>query len=155
MTKKALAVAFVAAGPLLAAEPAGFVVWKDADLKGYAPKLSPKIDAGKVASERLASFGNHLTMIAHREGDGEAELHDGQADYFVVQAGEATLVVGGAVVGGRTTAPGEIRGPSIKDGDRRALAAGDIVHIPAKTPHQVLVAPGKRFTYFVIKVDTP
>ena len=155
MTTKALAVAFVAAGPLLAAEPAGFIVWKDADLKGYARTLSPKIDANKVATERLATFGNHLTMIGHREGDGEAELHERQADYFVVQAGEATLVVGGEVSEGRTTAPGEIRGPSIKDGSRRPLAAGDIVHIPAKTPHQVLVAPGKRFTYFVIKVDTP
>ena len=155
MTKKALAVAFVAAGPLLAAEPAGFIVWKDADLKGYARTLSPKIDANKAATERLATFGNHLTMIGHREGDGEAELHERQADYFVVQAGEATLVVGGEVSEGRTTAPGEIRGPSIKDGSRRPLAAGDIVHIPAKTPHQVLVAPGKRFTYFVIKVDTP
>jgi mannose-6-phosphate isomerase-like protein (cupin superfamily) len=155
MTKRLLAVAFLAAGPLLAAEPAGFVVWKDADLKAYGPRLSPKIDVNKVASERLATFGNHLTMIGHREGDGEAELHDGQADYFVVQSGEATLVVGGAVVGGRTTAPGEIRGASIRDGARRALAAGDIVHIPARTPHQLLLAPGKHFTYFVIKVDTP
>jgi hypothetical protein len=32
---------------------------------------------------------------------------------------------------------------------------GDIVHIPAKTAHQLLVAPGKVFTYFVIKVDVP
>jgi mannose-6-phosphate isomerase-like protein (cupin superfamily) len=155
MTKRLVAVAFVAAVPLLAAEPAGFVVWPDADLKAYGRKLAPKMDAGKVASERLTSFGNHLTMIAHREGDGEAELHEGQADYFVVQAGAATLVVGGEVVGGRTTAPGEVRGPSIKDGARRALAVGDIVHIPAKTPHQLLITPGKQFTYFVIKVDTP
>lgn len=155
MTKRLMAVAFVAAGPLLAAEPPGFVVWPDADLKAYGRKLAPKMDAGKVASERLTSFGNHLTMIAHREGDGEAELHEGQADYFVVQRGAATLVVGGEVVGGRTTAPGEIRGASIKDGARRALAVGDIVHIPAKTPHQLLITPGKPFTYFVIKVDTP
>jgi mannose-6-phosphate isomerase-like protein (cupin superfamily) len=156
MTKKLLAVAFVTAVPLLAAEPAGFVVWPNADLKGYGRKLAPKMDAGKVASERLTSFGNHLTMIAHREGDGEAELHEGQADYFVVQAGEATLLVGGEVIGGRTTAPGEIRGASIKDAAaRRTLVVGDIVHIPAKTPHQLLVGPGKQFTYFVIKVDTP
>lgn len=155
MKKKMLAAALATTVPLMAAEPAGFVVWPGAELKGYGGKLAPKMNAGKVASERLASFGNHLAMIAHREADGEAELHEVQADVFVVQDGEATLVIGGEVVGGKTTAPGEIRAPSIKGGDRRKLAVGDIVHIPARTAHQLLVAPGKKFTYFVIKVDTP
>ncbi|HVR69965.1 MAG TPA: hypothetical protein VMT87_03895 [Vicinamibacteria bacterium] len=155
MTMKVLALALATAVPLLAAEPAGFVVWSGSDLEAYGRKLAPKMNAGKLGVDQLASFGNHLTMIAHREADGEAELHEGQVDLFVVQGGEATLVVGGEVVGGRTTAPGEVRGPSIKDGARRPLAVGDIVHIPAKTPHQLLVAPGKEFTYFVIKVDVP
>ena len=53
----------------------------------------------KVASERLATFGNHLTMIAHREADGEAEMHETQADFFFVQSGTATLVYGGEMVG--------------------------------------------------------
>jgi mannose-6-phosphate isomerase-like protein (cupin superfamily) len=155
MKMRVLAVAMVTAVPLMAAEPAGFVVWPGSELKGYGQKLAPKMNAGKVASERLATFGNHLAMIAHREADGEAELHETQADVFVVQSGEATLVVGGEVVGGKTTAPGEVRGQRIKGGTRRALAPGDVVHIPAKTAHRLLVAPGKEFTYFVIKVDTP
>jgi hypothetical protein len=32
------------------------------------------------------------------------------------------------------------------------MAAGDVVHIPAKVAHQLLVEIGKQFTYFVIKV---
>ena len=52
--------------------------------------------------------------MAHREGSGEAELHETQADVFVVQSGEATLVIGGTVVDPKTTVPNEIRGPSIK-----------------------------------------
>ena len=155
MKTMVVAVAVLAASPLAAAEPEGFVVWKASELKGYSRKLAPKMNAGKVAAETLASFGSHLAMVAHREGDGEAELHEGQVDVFVVQGGEATLVVGGEVEGGKTTAPGEVRGPSIKGGARQALAVGDIVHIPAKTPHQLLVAPGKEFTYFIIKVDIP
>jgi mannose-6-phosphate isomerase-like protein (cupin superfamily) len=91
-------------------------------------------------------------MVAHREGDGEAEVHETQVDLFVVQSGEATLVVGGEMVGGKTTAPNEIRAPSIKGGFNHALAAGDVVHIPAKIPHQLLVPAGKEFTYFVVKV---
>jgi mannose-6-phosphate isomerase-like protein (cupin superfamily) len=156
VNKKVLAAALLAAGPLLAAEPEGFVVWPASDLKGYGAKLAPKMNAGKVATERLAVWGNHLAMIAHREGDGEAEIHEKQADVFVVQDGEATLVVGGELEGGKTTAPGEIRGGTIKGGfAKRPIAAGDIVHIPAKIPHQLLVASGKKFTYFVVKVDTP
>ena len=154
MKKTALAVLLLAA-PLMAADPEGFVIWRDADLKGYGKKLAPKMNEGKVASERLATFPNHFAMVAHREGDGEAELHEKQADLFVVESGEATLVFGGEVVSPKTTAPNEVRGPSIKGGERKALAAGDVVHIPAKIPHQLRVPAGKEFTYFVVKVDTP
>jgi mannose-6-phosphate isomerase-like protein (cupin superfamily) len=155
MKNTVLSVLLLAALPLMAADPAGVVVWSGSELKGYGQKLAPKMNEKKLATERLATFGNHFTMIAHREADGEAELHDTQADFFVVQSGQATLVVGGEVVDGKTTAPGEVRGPSIKGGERKPLAAGDIVHIPAKVPHQVLVPAGKEFTYFLIKVDTP
>jgi len=153
MRKTALAVLLTAVGPLMAAEPTGVVVWSGSELKGYGKKLAPKINEGKVASERLATFPNHFAMIAHREGDGEAELHEKMADLFVVQSGEGTLVVGGTVPGAKTTAPGEIRGPSIQGGEHKRLGPGDVVHIPANVPHQVLVAPGKQFTYFVMKVE--
>jgi mannose-6-phosphate isomerase-like protein (cupin superfamily) len=156
MKKAMLAGLALAAVPLLArADVPGLVIWSGAELKGYGKKLAPKMNEKKVASERLASFGNHLAMIAHREADGEAELHETQADIFVVQVGAATLVVGGEMVDGKTTGPGEVRGPSIKSGERKPLGPGDVVHIPAKIPHQLLVPAGKEFTYFVIKVDTP
>jgi mannose-6-phosphate isomerase-like protein (cupin superfamily) len=155
VTKSIVLAALVSAGAAMAAEQAGIVVWPGSDLKGYREKLAPKMNEKKVSLEQLGKFGNHSTLIAHREGDGEAEVHDVQADVFVVQTGNATLVLGGEVVDGKTTAPGEIRAPSIKGGQRYSLAAGDIVHIPAKVPHQLLVAPGKEFTYFVVKIDTP
>ncbi len=137
--------------PMFAADPPGFVVWKCSDLKSYEKKLAPKIDEHKAAIENLVKFDNYRTMIVHREGDGEAELHEKDADLFIVQTGEATLVVGGTMVGGRATAAGEIRGPSINGGEKKQLAAGDVVNIPANIPHQVLVAAGKQFTYFVVK----
>jgi mannose-6-phosphate isomerase-like protein (cupin superfamily) len=137
---------------LFAAEPSGFVYWSSADLKGFEQKLRPKMNPGKLASQPLADWGNHAAQVAHREADGEAEIHGTMADLFVVQSGEATLVVGGQVVGGKTTAPNEIRGPKIEGGTQRKLTAGDVVHIPVKSPHQLLVEKGKQFTYFVIKV---
>ena len=92
-------------------------------------------------------------MLAHREGDGEVEVHDKMADVFYVVSGEASLIVGGTVVGGHPTTPGEIRGTSITGGEKKMLGTGDAVHIPAKMPHQMLVANGKKITYFVVKVE--
>jgi mannose-6-phosphate isomerase-like protein (cupin superfamily) len=138
---------------LFGADPAGYVQWSSKDLRGYEQKLKPKIDAQKFAGEQLGSWGNHNAMIAHREGDGQAELHETMSDFFVVQSGEATLVVGGSVVDGKTTAPHEIRGPKISGGERHKLTAGDAVHIPVNVPHQLLLEKGKQFTYFVIKVQ--
>jgi len=64
-------------------------------------------------------------------------------------------VVGGTVVDSKTVSPHEVRGPSIKDGVSKRLSPGDIVHIAAKTPHQLMVPAGKEITYLVVKVDTP
>ncbi|MCL5742487.1 MAG: hypothetical protein M1541_00975, partial [Acidobacteria bacterium] len=127
----------VAAFP--AGEPAGFKLWKASQLQAMQKQLASRMDAGKVASESLGSYGNHLFMLAHRQGNGEAELHEKQDDIFVIESGAGTLVVGGTVVSPKTTAPGEIRGPSIKGGENKPLVAGDIVHIPAGVPHQMLV----------------
>jgi len=91
--------------------------------------------------------------VIHREVSGEAELHETQADLFVVQTGDATIIVGGTVVDPKTTAPHEVRGPSIKDGERKHLGPGDIMHIAPNTPHQLLLDKGKQFTYAIVKVN--
>ncbi len=150
---KTFVMALMVAAALPAGAPKGFEHWTSGELQGFEKKLSPKINAQKIATQPLGSYGNHNFLIAHREGNGEAELHETQNDVMVVESGEATLVVGGTVVNPRTTAPHEVRGPSIRGGEKVALAAGDVVHIPIKTAHQMLVESGKQITYFVVKID--
>ena len=153
---KALAIALImTAAALPAGSPIGFDLWKSGEMPGLEKSLAAKITAQKVAAQVLVNYGNHSVMVAHREGDGEAELHETQNDVIVVESGEATLVVGGVVVDPRTTAPHEVRGPSIRGGEQKPLAPGDIVHIPIQTAHQMLVASGKQITYFVVKIDAP
>ena len=153
---KPLALALLLAGfALPAGDPPGFYLWKSAELKGFAQTLAPKINAQKLASQPLGSFANYTFTIAHREASGEAEYHATQADVFFVQSGEATLIVGGEVVDGKTTAPNEIRGTSIKGGTERKLGAGDVVAIPVKTPHLLKIDAGKQFNYFYVKVTQP
>ncbi len=143
----------MAAAALPAGLPEGVAHFASAELRGFAQTLGPKMNAQKIATQALGSYGNHSFLVAHREGNGEAELHETQNDVMVVESGEATLVVGGTVVDPRTTAPHEIRGPSIRGGDKLALTAGDVVHIPIKTAHQMLLESGKQITYFVVKID--
>lgn len=147
--------AVVVFGATNQADQAGFAHWSGAHLQGYAKKLAPKINAGKSASEQLGKYANHSILIAHRQGSGESEVHETQSDVFIVQSGQATLVLGGEMIQGKTTAPGEVRGSSIKGGEKRKLIAGDIVHISAKVPHQLLLEPGKEFNYTIVKVDEP
>jgi mannose-6-phosphate isomerase-like protein (cupin superfamily) len=138
---------------LAAAQPAGvpgFYHWTSSELKSYESKLKANEAPNKIASQSLGNWGNSMGQITRRDGNGEAEWHENFVDIFVVEAGEATLQVGGEVVGGKTTAPGEIRGPSIQGGEKVTLKTGDIVRIPAKTAHQLFVP--KSFLYFVLKV---
>jgi mannose-6-phosphate isomerase-like protein (cupin superfamily) len=143
----------LAAAALPAGGPKGFDHWTSGELRGFEQKLGPKINAQKIAMQSLAGYGNHSFLVAHREGSGEAELHETQNDVMVIESGEATLIVGGTVVDPKTTAAHEIRGPSIRGGEKVALAAGDVLHIPIKTAHQMLVESGKQITYFVVKID--
>jgi len=150
---KLIAITLLAAGfALPAGDPAGFTIWKATDLKAFSKNLAPKINEKKVATQDLTKFGNYRFMVAHREGSGEAEWHAVDADIFFVESGTATLVYGGEMVDAKDSGANEKRGPSIKGGMEKALAAGDVVTIPAKLPHQLKLAPGKEFTYFVVKV---
>jgi len=120
------------------------------DLRNMTDKLAQK---GKpFASQDIARYANHYTMLAYREATGSSELHEHEADIFVVESGEAAIVTGGKIVNPKTQKPGEIRGTSIDGGERHTLATGDIIHIPAGTPHQLLIQKGKPFAYFVVKV---
>jgi mannose-6-phosphate isomerase-like protein (cupin superfamily) len=138
---------------LHAADPQGFALWKGSAIKASAKELAGKIDAEKFAWQSLGTYDNHIVGISHREGDGSAELHETQADIFIVESGDATLIVGGTMVAPKTIKPHEVRGTGISGGSFKKLVPGDIVHIPANVPHQLKIAAGSSFTYTVIKVD--
>ena len=153
MKSKLIVTALLAtAYALPAGDPPGLSIWKASELKAFSKSLAPKINDKKVATQQLTAFGNYSFMVAHRQGSGEAEYHGTQADIFVVESGEGTLVYGGSMVDGKTTTPNEMRGPSISGGMEKKIAAGDVVTIPAKLPHQLKVDAGKEITYFVVKV---
>ena len=139
---------------------AAFVPWAHAqevyspdDLMAMEKVLGQKTDASGLATQTIKKYSTDYSMLAFRSQSGKAELHEKFADFYVVVAGEATLVTGGEIVNRKTTAAGEVRGDSIRDGREAKLAKGDIVHIPANIPHQLVLSKGDTFQYFVVKVQ--
>jgi uncharacterized RmlC-like cupin family protein len=152
MLKQALLMAVMGTFLLQGATAPDTQVWKASDIQERGRALARKLDAQKVASETIATVGNRAFMVAHREGSGQAEWHEKQADVIFISSGKVTMVYGGTILDGKTTAPGEMRGSGISGGTEVALGPGDVLHIPAKTPHQMKLASGAQVTYFVTKV---
>jgi mannose-6-phosphate isomerase-like protein (cupin superfamily) len=120
----------------------------------YLRKLARLGDGS--ASESLREYPQHMAMLSYRNRSGEAEIHDKFADLFIILAGAATLVTGGAVSGARSIAPGETRADSIQGGATQPLRSGEVVHIPAGTPHQMLLSGDQTIAYFILKQqETP
>lgn len=94
---------------------------------------------------------NYMVHASRREKPGQAEIHAKDADVIYVLQGTATFVTGGEAVDGKTIAPGEIRGSSIKSGETRKIAKGDVVIVPRGVPHQFLEVTNP-FLYYVVKV---
>ena len=68
--------------------------------------------------------------------------------------GEATIVTGGTMIGGKQTGPGQVRGTSIEGGQVQRLTKGDVIVIPAGTPHWFTEVPNS-VSYYVVKVIKP
>ena len=133
---------------MFAADPDGFAMYTAGEIKSKA--AAAKLDANKAGAARLATWGNHGLLLVHRAGDGASELHNTQIDLVTVVSGEGTLIVGGTMVGAKTTGPNEIRGTGIAGGERHPMHPGDVFHIPAGVPHQMLVP--KDLVIQVVKV---
>lgn len=107
------------------------------------------------ASEVLRSYPGHAAQLSVRLRSGVAEFHQRFADLFIVIEGRATLVTGGSIADAREVGPGEIRGSSVEGGARRELHAGDVAHVPAATPHQMLLSGSDTFAAMVLKIEEP
>jgi uncharacterized RmlC-like cupin family protein len=107
------------------------------------------------AGEKIASYGDHAITISARTKSGGPEVHEQWTDMIMVTAGQATFVIGGTVVGeiaAESGAPGERRGTDITGGTTQVVKKGDIINIPAGTPHWIKIAPGDDFSYVNVKV---
>ena len=120
-----------------------------------ASQLAALVQSAKVSGSSgstLGDYGSRAIKLSVRTESGGAEMHAHYDDIFLVTDGKAELVTGGSVVGAKTDSQGETKGSSIQNGDSVTIAKGDVVHIPAGVPHQLILAPGNVYSSVVIKV---
>jgi mannose-6-phosphate isomerase-like protein (cupin superfamily) len=94
-----------------------------------------------------------LIVLAQRRGAGEVEVHEKTNHVFIIVEGEATFVTGGTLVGAKDTAPGQKRAPNVQGGEVHHLTKGDVITIPAKTPHWFKDVPSKTIAYYAINTE--
>lgn len=94
---------------------------------------------------------NYMVHASRREKPGQAEIHEQDTDVIYVLDGTATVVTGGNAIETKPTGPGEIRGTTIRNGETRKLARGDVMIVPNGVPHQ-FVEVTNPFLYYVVKV---
>ena len=104
------------------------------------------------SAQELARYPSSYITVAYREGDGVPEEHDTESAIFVIQSGQASILMGGQIADPQSPSPGEVRGTKISGGERRKIGPGDVVHLPAGVPYQVFVDKSTPIRYLVVKV---
>jgi mannose-6-phosphate isomerase-like protein (cupin superfamily) len=131
----------------------GFEHWSKASLENLSGQLGQQgaTDPHHFAVKQLADFPHETFLLVRREASGAVEWHENQIDIIFVQSGTSTLLLGGKYVNGEIVAPHEKRNGTIEGGTRITLSPGDVVRIPPRTPHQILLDGSREFAYLVVK----
>ena len=77
-----------------------------------------------------------LIVIANRGMQRGSEMHDQTNHVFIIVDGEAEFITGGRMTDPKVISAGQTRGSGIEGGTVHHLSKGDIITIPAGTPHQ-------------------
>ena len=106
---------------------------------GFPPRVHyighDKVAAAFVKGERVIE-DEGLIVIAQRVVGRGSEMHDSINHVFIIVEGEAEFITGGKLIDPKVTDPGQTRGTGIEGGVSHHLTKGDVITIPAKTPHQ-------------------
>jgi mannose-6-phosphate isomerase-like protein (cupin superfamily) len=161
MLTRLLALTFLAAvavpGIVQAAEPAQmrtFMNHKEimslidkakADRKGDAP----------LVSEPILSMAPYRAQLEYRPGTSPAALHEKDAELMVVLQGVGNIVTGGKLVDEKRNNANNLSGSSIMGGNSQAVVVGDMLIVPANTPHQVIPTGGAPIVLMTLHVPHP
>jgi uncharacterized protein GlcG (DUF336 family) len=117
----------------------------------YLP--AARVTTAFAKGQPLLETSAYKVHASFRDAPGKAEVHQRDTDIIYVLEGAATIVTGGTVVDGSTTAADEIRGTAIRGGAERLLTRGDVFIVPNGVPHR-FTSVRAPFRYYVVKATS-
>ena len=123
----------------------GLIDKAKADRKGDAP----------LVAEPILSMTPYRAQLEYRPGTSPAAVHEKDAELMVVLEGTGNIVTGGKLVDEKRTNANNLGGPSIAGGNSQAVVKGDMLIVPANTPHQVIPTGGAPIVLMTLHVPHP
>ena len=102
-----------------------------------------------------APYRPHSMSIILREGYTQPEIHQLKWDIYVVIEGSGTVLMGGLRTGWVDGRPAEEQRPSLDGAEAFPVTKGDIVHVPARVWHQLVLEEGQSMLYALININEP
>ena len=149
------------AGVTNAPRPSEFVHWDAESFAGFKSELEDQLRDGPgilgtpftvVTALPRADHRRHDVQIIHRAGYTQPEIHETKWDVYVVLDGSGTALLGGERVNWVEGLPREEQRPELSGAQEFEITKGDVLHVPARSWHQVKVAEGESITYALINV---
>ena len=123
----------------------GLIDKAKADRKGEAP----------LVSEPILSMSPYRAQLEYRPATAPAALHEKDAELMVVLQGAGNIVTGGKLVDEKRNNANNLSGSSIAGGNSQAVVVGDMLIVPANTPHQVIPTGGAPIVLMTLHVPHP
>jgi mannose-6-phosphate isomerase-like protein (cupin superfamily) len=123
----------------------GLIDKAKADRKGDAP----------LVAEPILTLAPYRAQLEYRPATSPAAVHEKDAELMVVLEGTGNIVTGGKLVDEKRTNANNLGGPSITGGNSPSVVKGDMVIVPANTPHQVIPTGGAPIVLMTMHVPHP
>lgn len=136
--------------PPPAAPPAGSpATYKSAqDLADVLARA--KAGAGGMTTSAVANTDQYRINIVQRARPAGAIAHAGNTELHYIIEGSGTVVTGGTIVPGADGKPA-----SIANGVTQRVAKGDVIIVPANSPHWYSAIEGTTITYLEVRWLAP
>ena len=123
----------------------GLIAKAKADRKGNAP----------MVAEPILQLAPYKAQLEYRPAAAPAALHEKDAELFVVLQGTGNILTGGKLIEEKRVNANNLSGTSIAGGETHNVVVGDMLLVPANTPHQVIPAGKAPIVVMTMHVPYP
>lgn len=144
--------------------PEEYLQWDAAAVAAKKAELEQRLaDGGGIwgtgfAYDRIlqaTDYRPHSISLVLRKGYTQPEIHELKWDIYVILEGSGTLLMGGERTNWVEGLPPEEQHPGLEGAEAFQVTEGDVLHVPARVWHQLLLDEGQEMTYMLINVMEP